>query len=167
MKKSARFLSVFLVIALCMSFFPASVYASEDLSERTITEKPGSNISDPLRASEIITGSCGEEAVFALNRDTAELTISGTGDMSHWDSTEDVPWSAYWDDIQMITVLDGVTSISQYAFSEIWEVESLTLPTSITAIEDGAFYWVRTVNYSGHLINWLRMESTPKMQTGP
>ena len=144
-------MSLFLVVALCVSLFPVSVFAAKDSSQSSASGEMR------LAASEIITGSCGEKVKFSLNRDTAEMEISGTGEMAHWDSPDDVPWAAYWDDIEVITVLDGVTSISEYAFSEANYIESLTLAESVASIEEGAFNWVKTVNYSGHLVNWLRM----------
>ncbi len=151
MKKTGRIISLLLVIAMCISLFPTPAVAAKSTGMGDVSGKMG------LASSEIVSGSCGDKVKFELNLDTAEMEISGTGEMDHWDSPDEVPWSAYWEDIQVITVLDGVTSISQYAFSEIGDIESLTLPESITTVEEEAFNWVRTVYYDGHLVNWLRM----------
>lgn len=161
MKRIKQLICVILVITICMSLFPSAAFADGE----ALTEESTANTLDLDfettgmldGASEIITGSCGDNAIFELNRDTAELKITGTGSMAHWANTDEVPWSAYWDDIQIVTVADGITSITQYAFSEIWGLESLSVPASLKTIEDEAFSWVDSVTFEGHLIDWLRM----------
>ena len=65
----------------------------------------------------ILTGKCGENATWTLNRKENKLLINGSGDM--YASVNDyMSWNNYIDNQRILTVIieDGVTSISDYAF---------------------------------------------------
>lgn len=100
--------------------------------------------------------------------DEGILTISGTGEMSG--TSEDVvlddapfggtrgetvcisPWYDSREDIKFIVVEEGVTLISELAFSECSNVLAARLPESVRTIELGAFYKcksLREVNIPG------------------
>ena len=64
------------------------------------------------------------------------LTISGTGAMG--DSNE-FPWYSYWDQFQSLVIEEGVTSIGKYAFSDLDRLTQVTLPDSLTLIDNNAF----------------------------
>ena len=58
------------------------------------------------------------------------LTISGTGDMPDNDS----PWSTYNSEIVNIVVNEGITRIGDNAFNDLYLVETVSLPDSITEL---------------------------------
>ena len=92
-------------------------------------------------ATEIASGTCGAEGdnlTWTLDSDGV-LTISGTGEMAHSYSAEQVPWNKYCDDIKTVIIEDGVTSISGYAFAYCRELNAVKLPDSLTDITYDAF----------------------------
>lgn len=92
-----------------------------------------------VSATEIIdSGKCGVNARWNLT-DDGVLTVSGTGDMNdYW--TEEHPWCLNEDDIKIVIIENGITSIGDGAFSFCTFLTSITIPDSVTSIGEGAFY---------------------------
>ncbi len=90
---------------------------------------------------EVITNTCGNNLTWTFDEYTETLTISGTGEMTNWSSSSDVPWSDYSSAIKKVIVSDGVTSIGEYAFSDCTNLASVTIGDSVTSIGDSAFYY--------------------------
>ena len=63
----------------------------------------------------------------------------GTGDMTSWDSSSEVPWDSYADLIETVRIKSGVTSIGNCAFAYC-NMKSITLPEGIKSIGANAFY---------------------------
>jgi len=84
------------------------------------------------------------------------LTISGTGDMMDFISTDDADEaSTPWDDIHAtitsLIINEGITRIGDYAFMNFSGITSITIPESITSIGNDAFSKctsLSTVNYN-------------------
>ena len=90
--------------------------------------------------SQLLSGTCGENAVWSLNVVTGVLTISGTGDMATYNAiTSFVPWSKCKSLIKKVVVNDGITSISSKAFYDCTNLTSVSIPTSVTKIGTDAF----------------------------
>ena len=85
----------------------------------------------------IYGGTCGESLTWTLVE--GALTITGDGAMTDWADNADVPWAQLRDEIQSVTIEDGVTSIGNYAFAYCSSLTGATLPTSITSIGKAAF----------------------------
>ena len=75
-----------------------------------------------------------------------ELVISGTGEMDWYNkgekknTTKLAPWTEYYDDIEVITIEEGVTSIGNYAFiSENIQYHKVTIPKSLQYFEGDIF----------------------------
>ena len=107
------------------------------------------------------SGTCGANLTWTLN--DGVLTISGTGDMTDWES--DSPgWESYSAEIKSVVIENGVTSIGdnafyyysdmtsvsignsvtkigEYAFLGCAGLTSLVLPASVATIGESAFYW--------------------------
>lgn len=66
------------------------------------------------------------------------LTISGTGDMMDW-SSSNVPWSGYRVDAKNVVIGSGVTSIGDYAFYCFNQLPELTVPNNIKSIGNSTF----------------------------
>ncbi|MBR4872337.1 MAG: leucine-rich repeat protein [Clostridia bacterium] len=70
---------------------------------------------------------------------TGVLTVSGNGAIPDFTKTETAPWFAYKDQITSIVVAEGITVIGKYAFNELKQATSVTLPATLTYIYDHAF----------------------------
>ena len=90
------------------------------------------------------TGSCGTNVTYTLHDEDQDghyeqLTISGTGAMTPYASSNDVPWAANCKDITSATIQSGVTIIGGWAFCDCRNLTSVSLPEGLTAIGDGVF----------------------------
>lgn len=90
-------------------------------------------------------GSCGTNATWYYNSTTKTLTISGTGAMTNYNwsgtiSNDNRPWKNYKSDITSIVVNNGITAIGNKAFISIYNLTSVTLPTTgLVSIGNDAF----------------------------
>ena len=92
-------------------------------------------------------GDCGDMVTWTLRKNGA-LTISGKGPMWNYAGNcfgvnlDPIPgWSFRRDGnkVKKLIIEEGVTSIGQYAFSQLAELEEITFPGSISDIKGGAF----------------------------
>ena len=60
-------------------------------------------------------GTCGTNLKWVLD-DTGTLTISGTGQMTTYNLSQNAPWTNYANSINKIIIEDEVTTIGAYAF---------------------------------------------------
>lgn len=86
---------------------------------------------------EIASGSCGEALTWSLNA-AGDLTVSGTGDMTDFAATG-APWAEYRDQVKLVILGRGVTSIGSSAFQDCKNLETVSLPGSLTALGKAAF----------------------------
>ena len=87
-----------------------------------------------------IPGTCGTKLNWILYAD-GELVISGSGAMTNWSSSSNVPWYSMREKINSVTVEEGVTSIGKYAFYNCQEITKATIPESVTDIGNYAFMY--------------------------
>lgn len=138
-KGKQRFLSLFFVLTLIFSFCPM---------ELAITA-PFKNV---WAADVVASGSCGTDITWTITEDTEadwdladstgtpyKLTLSGSGEMKTFTSIARIPWINYSETITSISISEGITSISNYAFYNCASLPAITLPVSITTIGDYAF----------------------------
>ena len=86
----------------------------------------------------ILAGQCGENVNYSLTND-GRLVIEGTGNMyPHISSFE--AWEDYDDEITLVDIKEGVTSLCAYAFDFCQNLTSVSLPESMTDIGANAFY---------------------------
>lgn len=89
-----------------------------------------------LAANAETSGKCGNNLTWTLD-DAGTLTISGTGDMHDYDMHIRVcPWRT---SVKEAVILQGVTSISTYAFYDCDNMTSISIPSSVTSIGNYAF----------------------------
>ena len=81
------------------------------------------------------TGYC----TWHLDTETGVLKISGEGRMEDYSFTYHAPWYQYLDNIRIVEITDGVTSIGTYAFFECSSLTSITMPNSVKSIGKRAF----------------------------
>ena len=95
-------------------------------------------------------GNCGENLTWSL--DKGVLTITGTGKMDSFENVADIPWYADRLSVKKIVIGDGVTSISDNAFTNITATVNYPAESSI---------WTESArqNYGGDL-TWLPLCKT-------
>lgn len=86
---------------------------------------------------QVDSGSCGEALTWSLNS-AGDLTVSGNGDMADFAATG-APWAEYRDQVKLVIVGQGVTSIGSSAFQDCKNLETVSLPGSLTALGKAAF----------------------------
>lgn len=104
-----------------------------------------------IPASEIESGTCGDNLTWSYSKSTKTLTISGTGNM--WDYDYDyfsgkssTPWYEFSENIQNVTIHDGVTTIGNCAFYGCYNMESIDIPNSIINIGNWSFMYCRSLS---------------------
>ena len=84
------------------------------------------------------SGSCGENLTWSFDDVTGTLTVTGTGEMSlSSESSGVIPWYKYKEQIKNIVIHEGTTSI--FGFSDCHNLQTISLPDSLTVIENGTF----------------------------
>ncbi len=81
---------------------------------------------------------CGDSIVWSIEYDT--LVLSGSGAMYNFASTDEVPWATMCSKIKHVSFEGNITSIGDYAFANMTNLEEVKLPTSVIQIGKYAFY---------------------------
>ena len=101
-------------------------------------------------------GKCGTNATYHFDPASGTLTISGSGAMEDYGS--DYPgYYGLRDSITAIQINEGITRIGNIAFYNLQNVESVSIPTTVTAIGRSAFqycYGLTDVYYAGAGMEW-------------
>lgn len=86
-------------------------------------------------------GTCGDNLTWTLD-DDGTLTISGSGAMHNYnnDAGHYAPWYSLDGFVTNVEILDGVTSIGDFAFSSCNSLICVTTSNSVTRLGDFAFY---------------------------
>ena len=87
--------------------------------------------------AEVYEGKCGSNLTWSLDTETGLLAISGTGSMSFSNTTP--PWNNYRSYITNVSIPEGVTTISSYAFNGT-NITAIEFPNSVTTIWDNVLY---------------------------
>ena len=115
MKITNKILSLILAVLMIISIIPITASA----------ETPTS-------------GTCGDSLTWEYDSATYTLTISGTGTMYDYPHNKR-PWESYEDNIKVIIINDGVTSIGRYAFAYFDNLQDVTISNSVLYIGEYAF----------------------------
>ena len=73
------------------------------------------------------------------NAGTNTLSITGTGAMPNYASTNDQPWKAFQSGIKTVIIGDNVTTIGEHAFAACKALQNVTLGSRVQTIEVSAF----------------------------
>ena len=114
-------------------------------------------------ASELVSGTCGEDLTWTVDQSTGVLTISGKGNMDNYayvtkygtlaDPTitfrtgYQPPWYDYKDSITSIVVEEGVTCIGETAFMGLVNVKSMSLPSTLKELRRECFENLISIEY--------------------
>ena len=74
------------------------------------------------------------------NLEGGVLTISGSGAMPDYSSSEPAPWYAERNSIFFVEIKDGVTSIGACAFLDCTNLETIQIADTVTSLGQAAFY---------------------------
>ena len=88
----------------------------------------------------VYSGSCGANATWSLNIQTAILVISGTGAIDDYTNTNQIPWYSYRSSIIGVSISNGITRIGQATFYNCFNLTSVSMGTGVTSIGTSAFY---------------------------
>ena len=113
-----------------------------------------------------VYGTCGDGLTWSFNDGT--LTISGSGDMYTYDSTDDLPWADFASAVTDIIITSGVTSITDSAFYACENVEtvssySTTPPTLAESAFNSTTYSSATLGVTS--TNYLRADNWKNFST--
>lgn len=130
-KKAMKLISVMLAIFMAFAAVPLSGLAGIDLPifrasavEETETE---------------ISGKLGTKLTWSIDKASKTLTIDNKGQMISFSTTE-APWKNYKSYFDAVVINDGCANVGAWAFSGCENIVSVDLPSSISTIDESAFY---------------------------
>ena len=89
---------------------------------------------------------CGDDCTWSFTASTGTLTITGSGPMDDYNYPEhESPWYGQRDSIKN-AVINGVTSIGNFAFYQCSALGSVTIGSSVTKIGNDAFFSCYSLN---------------------
>ena len=87
-----------------------------------------------------LTGSCGKNMNFSYTSANNTLYIYGTGETNDYYYNQVVNWPWTRSSIQTLIIDEGVTSISKNCFYQHSNLEIVSLPNTLEAIYESAFF---------------------------
>lgn len=127
-----KLLPIILVCCMLAALFAVGVTAADDIVASGNCGANGSNVQWTLSSSGNLTIS----GRGAMGDFTPILSLDGSGGLF----THKIPWFDNKNMITSLTVNDGVTAISAYAFYGLNRLTKVTFTDGVSSIEDGAFY---------------------------
>lgn len=85
------------------------------------------------------SGTAGSNATWRFNGVTGEFTVSGTGTMSYYTTSNPAPWADFRDEIVTVTIEEGVKNVSSTSFYRCTSLKNVNLPDTVTTIGGCAF----------------------------
>ena len=82
---------------------------------------------------------CGQQAVWNYEEENGLLTIQGVGAMEDYTEPEQVPWNSLMQEIKVVVIRDGITTVGDYAFAGCISLESVVIPAQVNYIAYRAF----------------------------
>ena len=123
-----------------INFPEALTFIAEDAFEGTkyvnFTTQPGTYAEDWV--NHFYSGVCGNEVQWCIDANGL-LTISGSGAMYNWESSQQTPWAYSGRTIQDVNVESSVSSVGSYAFVNCQSVNRVVLSEGIQEINSYAF----------------------------
>ena len=114
----------------------------QDVASTLETEvtQPTTQETEETLPTNIIQGEWGDNISYKLNKDTGNLVVSGTGEMEK--STNyysQMPFYNYREYVRTVVFEEGITSLCNYALYGCDQVTEISLPDSLTFIDESAF----------------------------
>lgn len=95
-----------------------------------------------IHCSDVESGSCGENVSWRLS-DEGELKIFGSGAMTDFVTTDEIPWYGYKNNIKKLIIEDGITHIGANSFYNSPNLADVTMADSVETIGRWAFNYCR------------------------
>lgn len=86
------------------------------------------------------SGTCGDNLNWSYNETTKTLTITGSGAMNSYASDSVVPWVNVREEIETVSLPNGLLTIGDRAFRNCKHLSSINIPASVDTIGKYAFY---------------------------
>ena len=112
----------------------------EESNETTVSEGRRSSESASTPRKNAFSGTCGDNLEWEYDYENDKLIITGSGAMTNWSSSEEVPWRNHSSNINSIVLSGNITSIGDYAFYFCAFATSVTIPDSVITIGKNAFW---------------------------
>lgn len=100
---------------------------------------------EAVEAGVIEAGEHGDNLKWSLS-ELGVLKIEGTGEMEETNSYS-YPWMEYSDSVKKVVICEGVESISDNAFRDMFNVEEFKFPSTLKRIGTSAFAFCKAVRY--------------------
>lgn len=124
-----------------------------------------------IHYGEIQFGNFGDGMSYIFLPDTGELIIMGSKtitageydpEMGYWDGNS--PWNGFRDQIETLTIKNGVTGIGDDAFNNCTNLTSVEIPATVSSIGSWSFNncsSLTKINYLGDLKGWIGISQNP------
>ncbi len=86
-----------------------------------------------------LSGTCGKDLTWNLDKETGTLSIVGTGAMTNYSESSQAPWAGIATLIKNVNISEGATSIGSSAFRNCSSLKNIELPDTLTNIGANAF----------------------------
>ena len=116
-------------------------------------------------AVEDVTG----EVDWNYNKSSKTLTISGKGKMEDYGWWDDTPWIDCRDEIEQIVIEEGVTSVGKCAFSFMWSLKAVKLPSTLKSLEYWSFHDCQnliSISFGGTSGQWANITKDRRWNYG-
>jgi hypothetical protein len=92
--------------------------------------------------ADVFSGRCGDNMTWSFNTITGVLEIEGSGMMWSFGDTDGTrpPWYIHRDGIRSVIINEGVTRIGNYAFADLENVTTISMPETMLEIGSYAFF---------------------------
>ncbi len=122
-----------------LSALSAFVLAFAPVPTAAIAVSAETQTAEETTETAVTSGTCGTSLTWDYDTASKTLTIAGTGSMTNWYYTSDVPWYDVREEISMVVLPDGLTNIGSGAFFNCSALTAIEIPTSVTSIGASAF----------------------------
>ncbi len=83
---------------------------------------------------------CGNHLTWTFDEATGTLTVDGYGNMWGYIDEQDVPWYSHREQIVLLSLPDGLSSIGSHAFASCTALSSVAIPDGVTRVNLYSFY---------------------------